>query len=209
MKGQGMNGERVKLYSAYSVVNEFRERSHVTFNWFCHRRDAPAAPYEALIANYSTLQARGEQRVLEKQADALFTESEIQAIRAYLQEHHDTELFAEPVNLPLATESCGGGLREETGLTEGTGCYLLAREEAYQLPIEVWAYYDLKGCAPTEAAAKQALTRRPGVRFIQEVHQALGLAPAVSEQRLDQVVASLYAVRGFTVQQQLEEKPTE
>jgi hypothetical protein len=78
---------------------------------------------------------------------------------------------------------------------------MLSMEETYTLPMEVWACYDLKGCAPTETAAKQAQARRPGVRFIQEVHQALGLNLALPEQRLDRVVAALYAARGFAVSQ--------
>jgi len=202
-----MNGERMKLYSAYSVINEFRERNHVTFNWYCHRRDTPTVPYEISIANYTALKTRGEHIALEKQADALFTESEIQSLRSYLHEHHDTELFAEPANLPLGAEKRLAAAWEEMASAEGAGCYMLSMEEAYTLPIEVRACYDLKGCAPTETAAKQAQVRRPGVRFIQEVHQALGIKIALPEQRLDQVVAALYAARGFAVSQEPVDRP--
>jgi hypothetical protein len=205
-----MNGQRIKLYSAYSVLNAFRERRHVTFNWYCHRRQAPAAPHDTLIARYAELKSRGEHRALEKHADSLFTEAEIQALRAYLLERHDTELFAEPVPLPLAAGKGAPSVPwAERSDAEGTGRYMLSREDGYPLPMEVWAFYDLNGCAPTETAEKQAQARRPAVRFILEVHRALGLQLSLPEQRLDQVVAALYSAKGFVVNQQMPEPSAE
>lgn len=191
----------VKLYTAYSVVNNYRGRNHVTFLWYCQQRPAAVVTYSEAIADFDGLAARGQRVVAERYLDSLFTDEEIQTLRAYLAAEHGTELFAQRVDLPLTWDRCRHWPQDDVPQEEGTGLYMLSREERYDLPFVVWARYDLRDCPLTTEAECEMQRRVAGVTFLQQALALLGVGAGIDERRLDRAVAQLYASQGFSVTQ--------
>lgn len=190
----------LKLYTAYSVVNDFRGRNHVTFVWYCHQRPAPVANYADAIAQYTALADQQQQGKAQRHLDALFTEEEIRALRAYLGARHDAELFSQRVELPIGLDKCRNWSSDGTPVEHGTGIYQLSKEQHYDLPFDVWASYDLRDCPLTAEAEREMKQRQPGVSFLQEALAMLGCDAGIDERCLDRAVAQLYA-SGYCVTQ--------
>jgi hypothetical protein len=104
-------------------------------------------PYAQLIENYKQL-AEPNRRRAECMVDELFTQSEFDALRAYLYEKHRTDLrttlLVAPINgikqdnlenraLVRPFAACPEG-------DQGT-FYRLCEMDGYSLPFRVWGYY--------------------------------------------------------------------
>jgi len=152
----------MRLFSAWSIVNNFIGYDEVVFNWFYAEREKHLAAYKELIANYHHLD-EVIKPYMEDYVNELFTEEEIKALRAYLSKrspagrhfrckgHYQTqqiELFVAEMPLPIrepardkniilrnATHS--GGLQDK---------YIFSNEDGYDLPFKVYAYHDLRDC---------------------------------------------------------------
>lgn len=73
----------MRLFSAWSIVDNVDEYEGVTINWCYAGRKKPLAPYDELIADYHSLD-RIIRQYMEDYVCELFTEEEIMSLRAYL-----------------------------------------------------------------------------------------------------------------------------
>lgn len=196
-----------RLYRAHSILDNFCGCDDVRIDWFVRDRQAPPAPYEEVIANYHELGV-GEsspERCFERgytQAciDELFTAAEIEELRAYLAEAHETELFVEEVELPIEGPMVPTGGLSIAGMT---GSIPLVTEAGYNLSIRVWGYYDLRLC--WETVSTPPAKRQLGGQFVACVlREAEGREWAEwppSAEELEEIAESIYDSEGLFVEQ--------
>lgn len=196
-----MSTESPKLYSAYSVVNNFHDRDDVNFKWFAPKRKQPAYAYGELIEHHAQMPDNEDRQLLQQYVDELLTEKEVLELKAYLLEHHDTELFIQRVDMPITKKFRNAAPFSNRTVGGAKGYYLLAKEKTYDLPFTAWAFYDLTGCPLTIGARKQIKLREPGVRFLGHALAALQLKKMPEASQLDALVKHLYARHGFSVTQ--------
>jgi hypothetical protein len=191
-----------KLYSAYSVVNDFHDRDNVNFIWFVRNRKTPLAETKSLIDHFEDVKIASQRRLLERRVQALFNQQEIKALQRYLAKTHDTELFIRKIDLPLkAKEMPALFPMDKEAVVAGTGLYLLAEEKTYALPFETWAYYDLRECPLTAEAQAKRNARLTGVRFVRAALDGLKIGRELTDEQIDAAVAPLFEQLGFEVTQ--------
>lgn len=153
------------LFEVISTVFQFHGCKDVQLNWlFCSRRDKPAASYAEVITDYDP----SDEMSVDTQLciDELFTADEAQMLLRYLNEHHrDGSTHRQrPAKLPIPMNTIG------LSAIPAGGCqdfYMLHKEDDYDLPFEVWGYYDLRGYEPIpgqEEKRRRAFAR--GTLFI-------------------------------------------
>ncbi|MDD2585872.1 MAG: hypothetical protein PHT79_07235 [Syntrophomonadaceae bacterium] len=129
----------VRLFKAWSIVDNFYEKDQVLLNWFVVGRQTPIAPYEELVDNYD--ENEDEVWCDHLLVNEFFTEPEIEGLRDYLLEFHELEVRVEEVSLPV----CSGGLSYSLLLINGAkDFYPLADEKEYKLDISVLGHFDLE-----------------------------------------------------------------
>ncbi len=191
----------IKLYRAWTQVDGFMGRDNVSFNWFRINREEPQAPFEELIQDYQPGNLYAEDYVKE-----LFTESELEELRAYLTEAHVSELLAEEIQLPVENFVVGLGAMAVGGLTD---FYMLDKEPGYNLSFPVWAFYDLSGCPETVKLSEKQL--KAGTEFVRRVlaKRAITLPFDRELEEMAQEIyleSGLYAVQGQTPAEKLAER---
>jgi hypothetical protein len=192
-----------KLYSAYSVVNDFHDRDNVNFVWFVRSRQTPLPDTAALVKRFDDIKAASQRRLLDRRVQSLFSESEVKALQRYLAKTHDAELFVRKIDLPLKDKDLPALFpMEKESIVADTGLYLLAQEKSYALPFEVWAFYDLRQCPFTAEAQARQKARLAGVRFMRAALRRMNLDQGISDQQIDAAVAPLFESHGFNVTQQ-------
>lgn len=133
----------MKLYEAYSMIDDYRGFKDVQFHWFVSKRQESIIMPEKAITGYTKLDERGRFYALDYMNE-LLTENEVEALRTYLKENHDTDLEAVEVKLPIwGAGTMGVGALPVGGLTD---FYMLAYEDNYDLDVPIWGYYDLGSC---------------------------------------------------------------
>ncbi len=152
----------MRLFSAWSIVENVDGYDGVTFNWVYAGRKKPLGPYNELIADYHNLD-RVIRPYMEGYVDELFTEEEIKALRAYLSKrspagrhfrckgHYQTqqmELFVAEMPLPIMEPARDKNiiLRNATHSGGLQDSYIFSNEDGYDLPFKVYAYFDLQDC---------------------------------------------------------------
>ncbi len=131
------------LYRAWSVVDGFRGHDNVRLNWFVIGRGKPVAPYEQLIKDYDPDDAEivYDHLVVKE----FLTLQELEELRQYITERHNTEVFAEKIELPVKR----GGLSYSLIMMSGQDDFIfLPEEKGYNLSVNILAHYDLRGCPP-------------------------------------------------------------
>ena len=76
---------RIRLFSAYSLVDNFRGHDRVRLNWIHLQRRIPPASYGRLIEGYAQINER-VRIFFEDYVKELFTEQEIDLLSGYLRE---------------------------------------------------------------------------------------------------------------------------
>ena len=157
----------MKLYSAWSIVDNCRGYDKVMFNWIRADRRRPLAPYKQLIDDYKHLDCLFKP-YMENYVDELFTGEEINALRDYLwkrsptdthfrcSNHHKSQQIdlhvadlALPIGEPIKDENVIlRGAFHTGGWKEGYG---FSNEEGYDLPFKAWAYVDFQDCPLTSS----------------------------------------------------------
>jgi len=129
----------VRLFRAWSLLDEFMGHDQVMFNWFVAGRPVPIVPYEELIEDFDEDQEEvGYDKML---ANELLTEAEVGELREYLIKHHNVEVQVEEVLLPIQA----GGLSYGLLLISGeNGFYSLADEETYELRVPILGHYKVE-----------------------------------------------------------------
>ena len=140
----------LKLYRAYSIMDDFLGYGQIKVHWFCEDRNEPIGPYDQLIQDFEP----GQNLYAEDSINECFTEEEIEQLREYLERVHGYKLHAIEVNLPMpecmpyGAIGAGGVLAMSTsgelGIIRGhhDDYYMLSTEEEYSLPFKVWGYFD-------------------------------------------------------------------
>jgi hypothetical protein len=190
----------VKLFSASSVVNNFRGHDGVKFNWFYVGRENPVAPYDRLICGYKCIDKR-VRPYFEEHMNELFTEDELEALKAYLLKSpfQGGTLEACEEALPASNLFIPMPFFSGVPIGEGRGLYHPPEEE-HSLPFKVAAYFDLRNCPASSTLTDDS--KQNGINFLAEALSILGLRAGVSTIELESTVENLYASHGFHVQQE-------
>jgi len=131
----------IELFSVHTIVEEFSGHSNVKLSWFrLENRKVPAVSYAEVIRDYNSDDFFAP--YAESALDELFTCDEAEALKAYLEEHHDdSATFIKKCDLPL-DKDVGGFRAIPTG--GGPDNYPLWRERWYTLPFKVEGFFDLR-----------------------------------------------------------------
>ncbi len=140
-----------KLYLPYSDLptQAGPGRGKVTFHWFYAGRQEPIGDYARLLLGYRGLTPEAQERA-ERLVNELFREDEFHLLRSYLESKHGVEVRTAMLTTPLAS------IKPDTGTRLGTLrpfhgehpehptevlIHMLAEEEGYTLPFQVWGAY--------------------------------------------------------------------
>ena len=183
----------VRLYKAWSVVDNFMGQDQVRLNWFVVGRTVPLVPYAELIQDYDDdLEDSCYDQVL---VNELLTESEGEELRAYLGTSHQLDLQLEEVTLPVKP----GGLSYGLLLISGEkSFYTLADEEGYNLKLSILGHYDGKGMAVL--APLSDIDLNMGTSFLDKVFNHLNLV-GVDRSELALLLQKIYSESGLHVTQ--------
>jgi hypothetical protein len=137
----------IKFYLPYGTLPGRGNPAGAIVHWFVHDRQEPVTAYAQLIENYKQL-SEPNQRRAERMVDELFTQSEFDALRAYLYEKYRmdlrTTLLVAPINGikqdNLENRSLVRPFAECAEGEQGSFCRL-CEMEGYSLPFRVWGYY--------------------------------------------------------------------
>lgn len=182
----------VRLFRAWSVLENFMGQDQVMFNWFVVGRQAPVAPYEILIENYDEDDEESAyDRLL---VDELLTAAEVEELRNYLLKKHKLEIQVEEVSLPVRS----GGLCYELLLISGQkDFYTLADEKGYNLSVAILGHFDMKEYKPAKFLSSEDL--RIGTNFLEKVLENLKIS-GFQQNDLIAVLNKIYTETGFWVQ---------
>ena len=126
-----------KLYKAYSFVEDHPDLGNVCFGWFYHMREKPVAPYEDLIEGYNDLDET-ERKLTRRDVDEMFTDRELQALGAYLEDEYDYESFLIEKTFPLRPKDMYDKAIVKMERDTPGAIYMLSDEPGYNLPFQVW-----------------------------------------------------------------------
>jgi hypothetical protein len=159
----------MKLYNVNTIVKQYGGCKEVRFAWFrCpgdHNRKP--RPYAECILNYDPRDELA--RYAEGAVDELFTLTEANALKEYLDREHGHEgvTTIEEQDLPIANDTIG-----VAGMPVGGGHdhYMLDKEPQYALWFRVNAYFNLVGCELLDAPGsvyhhRLLLVSRDGARM--------------------------------------------
>lgn len=133
---------RIELFKVRTSIAEFAGCKDVSMRWVVCHRDQPPVPYAEAIADY---EPPGDPYA-RAWIDELFGTDEATALIEYLTAvHQDDRHSIEKVNLPASGNLFPIGA---TAIGGPQGCYMLSREETYDLPFVVEGYYDLRSHEP-------------------------------------------------------------
>jgi hypothetical protein len=183
----------VRLFRAWSVVNNFKGQDRVKFDWFVVGRQIPVGSYEELIENYDEQdqEAWCDQLLLNE----LFTEVEIGELKGYLLNNHQLEVQVEEVSLPIKS----GGLSHSLQLINGVnGFYSLADEEGYNIDISVLGHFEMAEEELSKDLTKEEVQR--GLAFLKLIFQELDL-PWTEQKDMAPLLNKVYKKTGFYVHQ--------
>ncbi|GAB6181822.1 hypothetical protein JCM14036_31410 [Desulfotomaculum defluvii] len=183
----------VRLFRAWSVVDNFNGQDQVKFNWFVVGRQIPIGSYEELIENYdqNDQDAWCDQLLLNE----FFTEAEIGELRHYLLNYHHLEVQVEEVFLPIRSGGLSYGLQLINGVN---GFYSLADEADYSLSISVLGHFDNQEQDSSNLLSNEDLQK--GLDFLKIVCNYLKV-PWAEQKNLTTLLNKIYEETGFCVQQ--------
>lgn len=187
----------VRLFSAYSLVDNYQGCDGVRLNWVCLERENPVAPYEGLIEGYKNLDER-VRPYFEEFIRELFTEDEIQSLENYLMENYSSDLHIHEETLPASSIFIPMPFRQAC-FGKGRGFHYLFEDAHYDLPFKVGAYFDLRNCPPS--IALQPTMKAKGLAYLEEAMRHLGLDCRFPESALEDTVESLFNRMGLYVEQ--------
>jgi hypothetical protein len=140
----------IKLYHAWSVVNNFRGYDGVKIKWYCGHRDQPVALYKSVIENYENIAGIKDyaedsefyyREMAEDFVDELLTEAEVDELRKHLTgERRDTFQVSE-FPLPVSKDCNAYRYYPMGGPVDS---YMLHQEQGYDLSIPIVGFYDLE-----------------------------------------------------------------
>jgi len=91
----------VKLFRAYTVRENYKDRDSVIVDWYCEKRAEPVAPYETLIANYDELDD-DEKRRARTLVNRFLTGPEVRELAAFMMAQSGFSVHSREAPLPFA-----------------------------------------------------------------------------------------------------------
>lgn len=182
----------VKLYSASSVIDEYRYFREVKFHWVKKGPKLDGINYSNLIEDWDELNEI-EQCQCEQHIDELFTHVECIFLEQYLKIKYNTDVFFEEVKIPLKAKLKG---RKEIVLgpsiedLEDDYVLDLTRNKPYELPFDVCAHFNLFSCYPGNELHPEL--KCDGVHFLKSVLEKVGFDAKKSFDELVSIVDQLY-----------------
>jgi hypothetical protein len=185
----------VKLFSAYSLVDNYCGRDSVRLNWIYMDRKKPAIPFQAAIEDYSEID-EGMRPYFEDYVKELFTEEEVQSLQDFSSRNLEVSLHLKEVRLPIPGVFIPMPFN---GIPAGEGRgFYHPREQNNGIPFQVCAYFDLRSCPASVCMQKEP--REHGVAYLREAIKTLGLEADLKIEQLSMAVESLYDRLGLYVQ---------
>jgi hypothetical protein len=181
----------VRLYKAWSVVDDFMGQDQVRLDWFVVGRTVPVAPYAELIRDYYE---DGEDACYDQiLVDELFTEPEAEELKIYLAQSHQLDLQMEEVALPVKSGGLSCGLLLMSG---EKNFYTLADEEGYSLSLSILGHYAGKVVEASASLSKEEINM--GTSFLEKVFSHLNLV-GVDRRELADLLQRIYSESGLHV----------
>lgn len=182
----------VRLFRAWSVIDEYLGQNNVKFNWFVAGRPKPIIPYEMLIEDFDeTDEESCYDKIL---VNEYLTLEEVEELRGYLSSSHDLDVHVEEVSLPIRP----GGLSYGLLLISGEkGFYSLADEEGYKLSVSILGYFKLMEDKLSGLLSDEDI--QSGTNFLKKIFKNLNL-PEFEEVKLIEVLNKIYEETGLFVQ---------
>jgi hypothetical protein len=154
--------EMIKLFNVYSRAEAMHGYKNVQISWFVEKRPRRLfgldgtlkVHYQWVIEDYDP--ADTYQYYSAMAVEEYFTEDEAKAFTDWLGIHFDFATTVEPAKLPIGNNEAGIGSIAVGG---GDDFFVVKRHPAYDLPFEVWGYYDVRDCEfdETLSGARRAL----------------------------------------------------
>ena len=167
----------VRLFSAYSLVDDFKGHDHVRLNWIYLERSVSTEPYARLIDGYAQINER-VRTLFEQYVNELFTEQEIDLLGKHLRQNFGANFTAVEESVPLSSVFMPTPFRQiKPGGPRGFFKPAGAREANW--PFDFCGYYDLSNCPPGLDIEPEAAEN--GVEFLRESLKNLKMNPAVYE----------------------------
>lgn len=193
--GNGREDRQPRLFSAYSMVDDFKGYDRVRLNWIYLERQAPSWPYGKLIDGYAQI---GEQvrHFFEQYVKELFTEEEIEMLRVHLKAGFGSNFTVNEEQLPVQSVFIPMPYRQ---IKPGgpRGFFKPAGETKVGLPFDFCGYFDFSRCPPSLLLQSEA--ERNGVDFLRQSLLELGIDPTAYELRLKAAVERAYDEKGLLV----------
>jgi hypothetical protein len=187
--------EKIRLFSAYSVIDNFQGHDCVRLNWIHLERKFPIARYDRLIDGYDKIDER-MRFYFEEYVKELFSKDEVELLRAYVNASFKTELYEVEETVPVSCIFVPMPYREiKPGGSRGF--YQPVQNGGPALPFKTSGYYDLSKCP--SSISIQCSTMEKGIAFLRESLKNLGIDADGYEPLLKGTVESIYDEFGFFV----------
>jgi hypothetical protein len=181
----------LRLFRAWSNIDQFLEQEQVRMEWFVVGRTEPPAPWDQIIEDYDANDDNAAYDQL--MANELLSEGEIEQLKIYLEGTHQLELTIEEVKLPIKS----GGLSHGLLLINGVkGFYPLAEEEGYPLEVSILGHYDCE--IPDTPRCLSAKELDAGIKFL-ECLSANFSREAPDKAKDHELLQKIYAETGLKV----------
>lgn len=183
--------DAVRLFRAWSMVDNFLGQEQVRLDWFVVGRTAPPAPYEELIRHYDENDENAcYDEIL---VNELLQEPELEELQIYLSSKHQIGLQREEVSLPVKSGTLSYGLLLISG---ERGFYALADEKEYDLSVSVLGHYDAKEVDISASLSETDI--ETGKNFLEIVFEHMNVA-GVDGDDLNDLLQKIYTEKGLQV----------
>lgn len=181
----------MRLFRAWSMVDNFLGQERVRIDWFVIGRTAPPAPYEELIRDYD--QEDENACYDEILANELFLETEIEELKKYLFGKHQIDLYSEAVEVPIKPGTLSYGLLLISG---EKGFYGLVEEADYDLNFSVLGHYDAQEVKTPRLMDQEDLAL--GSNFLDRVFEQLNIE-GIERDAIHNLLKKIYTEYGLKV----------
>jgi hypothetical protein len=159
-----------QLFTLSALVDDFKGYDQVPFFFFVTKRKETLPPYDRLIKDYDPIDPSVEYG--KGYVNEMFTLEEATQACEYLKKTYGTEATIEAYNLP--TEAMNFIPTGAIPVGGPTGMIFLDKLDGYNLPFDIWAYYDLR-------SAQEPSLRHKRLTFEASNQQIISLAYAIKE----------------------------
>ncbi len=186
--------ERVRLFSAWSVVDNFLGHDKVKLNWIRMDRKSPVAGFETLIEGYEQTDSR-MRCYFEEYVNELLTENEIELLRGTVLASLGRPIEIVEESVPISSMFMPMPFRAlKPG--ENRGFFKLVGDPKSELSFNFRGYYDLTKSPSSIIIPAAALEN--GSHFLENALRKLGIN--AGEQSIGDAVKKVYDETGLFVE---------